>query len=143
LQLYGFSSPLEKELFQILIGVSGIGPKLALAILSGVSPEELLKSLHARDVNRLLSIPGIGRKMAERMVLDLQEKAQKIASRQSISLQEGFRPGMMAEDVVSALINLGYKRSQAEKAVENVIRELSELTLENVLKASLRVLSSN
>jgi Holliday junction DNA helicase RuvA len=143
LQLYGFSSALEKELFQILIGVSGIGPKLALVILSGVSPEELLNSLHARDTNRLLSIPGIGRKMAERMVLDLQEKAQKIASRRSIPLQEGFRAGMMAEDVVSALINLGYKRSQAEKAVENVIRELSELTLENVLKASLRVLSSN
>ncbi len=143
LQLYGFSSSLEKELFQILIGVSGIGPKLALGVLSRISPQELLSSLHARDLNRLLSIPGIGRKMAERMVLDLQEKAQRIGIRQSISMQERRPVDVMTEDVVSALINLGYKKSQAEKAVENVIRELSEPTLENVLKASLRVLAAN
>jgi Holliday junction DNA helicase RuvA len=143
LQLYGFSSSLEKELFQILIGVSGIGPKLALGVLSRISPQELLSSLHARDLNRLLSIPGIGRKMAERMVLDLQEKAQRIGIRRSISMQERRPVDVMAEDVVSALINLGYKKNQAEKAVENVIQELSDPTLENVLKASLRVLAAN
>ncbi len=81
LQLFGFSTPLEKEMFQILIGVTGIGPKLALNILSGITPEELLHSLDQRDMNRLQSVPGIGRKMAERMVVDLQEKARKIGSR--------------------------------------------------------------
>ena len=81
--------------------------------------------------------------MAERMVLDLQEKAQRIGIRRSISMQERRPVDVMAEDVVSALINLGYKKNQAEKAVENVIQELSDPTLENVLKASLRVLAAN
>jgi Holliday junction DNA helicase RuvA len=90
----------------------------------------------------LLSIPGIGRKMAERMVVDLQEKAQRIGIRQSISMQERCPADVLTEDVVSALINLGYKKSQAEKAVENVIRGLADPTIENVLKASLRVLAT-
>ncbi len=84
LQLYGFSTLLEKEIFQILIGVSGIGPKLALNILSGISAPLLIRSLGSGDLNRLLSIPGVGRKMAERMILDLQEKVQKLESRVSL-----------------------------------------------------------
>jgi Holliday junction DNA helicase RuvA len=143
LQLYGFSSSLEKDLFQILISVSGIGPKLALGVLSRISPQELLSSLHARDLNRLLSIPGIGRKMAERMVVDLQEKAQKIGIRRSLLTPERLPVDAMTEDVISALINLGYKKGQAEKAIENVIREVSDPTLENLLKATLQVLASN
>lgn len=142
LQLYGFSTPLEKELFQILIGVSGIGPKLAINILSGISPSELVRSLGSGDMARLVSIPGVGRKTAERMVLDLQEKAQKIQSRGVYP--QTVRPSAdgMAEDVVSALVNLGYKRNQAEKAVESVLQQAPEITLEKALKESLRVLST-
>jgi Holliday junction DNA helicase RuvA len=142
LQLYGFSTPLEKELFQILIGVSGIGPKLAINILSGISPSELVHSLGSRDMARLLSIPGVGRKTAERLLLDLQEKVLKIQSRGVYP--QTVRPSAdgMAEDVVSALVNLGYKRNQAEKAVESVLQQTPEITLEKALKESLRVLST-
>jgi Holliday junction DNA helicase RuvA len=140
LQLYGFSTLLEKELFQILIGVSGIGPKLALNILSGITPPELVHSLGSGDMARLISIPGVGRKTAERMILDLREKAQKIQTREAFPGTDRRRPDKMAEDVVSALVNLGYKKGQAEKAVESILRQTPEITLEKALKASLRVL---
>ncbi len=142
LQLFGFSTLLEKDLFQILIGVSGIGPKLAMNILSGITPRELLHSLDRRDVDRLLSVPGIGRKTAERMLLDLQEKARKIGSRWALPPQEKPTLEGVAEDVLSALLNLGYKRSQAEKAVESVFQQNPDLSLEKALKASLKILAT-
>ena len=142
LQLFGFSTLLEKDLFQILIGVSGIGPKLAMNILSGISPQELLHSLDRRDVDRLLSVPGIGRKMAERMLLDLQEKARKIGSRWALPPQEKPILEGVAEDVLSALLNLGYKRGQAEKTVESVFQQNPDLNLEKALKASLKILAT-
>ena len=142
LQLYGFSTLLEKELFQLLIGVSGIGPKLALNILSGISPPELIRSLSAGDMARLVSIPGVGRKTAERMLLDLQEKAQKVEARGALPRID-LRPAEgITEDVVSALVNLGYKKNQAEKAVESVLRQAPEITLEKALRESLKVLSA-
>jgi Holliday junction DNA helicase RuvA len=143
LQLFGFSTLLEKDLFQILIGVSGIGPKLALNILSGISPQDLLRSLEGRDMNRLQSVPGIGRKIAERMMVDLQEKARKIESRWALPPRESPPPGGPAsEDVISALLNLGYKKAQAEKAVESVFQQAPDLTLEKALKASLKILAT-
>ncbi len=142
LQLFGFSTPLEKELFQILIGVTGIGPKLALNILSGIRPEELLQSLDQRDMNRLQAVPGIGRKMAERMVVDLQEKARKIESRWALPPREKPPLEGVAEDVISALLNLGYKKGQAEKAVEIVFRQNPDLNLEKALKAGLKILAT-
>jgi len=142
LQLFGFSTPLEKELFQILIGVTGIGPKLALNILSGITPAELLQSLDQRDMNRLQSVPGIGRKMAERMVLDLQEKARKIGLRACLPASEPRPADGLAEDVISALLNLGYKRAQAEKAVERILRQGADFTLEEALKETLKILAS-
>ena len=142
IQLFGFSTPLEKEMFQILIGVTGIGPKLALNILSGIAPGELLQSLDQRDMTRLQSVPGIGRKMAERMVVDLQEKARKIGTRIAVK-PAGPRPmDGLAEDVISALLNLGYKKAQAEKAVEIVFRQGPDFTLEKALKESLKILAS-
>ncbi len=140
LQLYGFSTLLEKELFQILISVSGIGPKLALNILSGITPLELVHSLGSGDMARLISIPGVGRKTAERMILDLRDKAQKIQSREAFPRTDRRPPDDMAEDVVSALVNLGYKKGQAEKAVESILRQTPDITLERALKARLRVL---
>ena len=142
LQLFGFSSPLEKELFQILIGVTGIGPKLALNILSGITPEELLRSLDQRDMNKLQSVPGIGRRMAERMVVDLQEKARKIGARICLPPSERRPTGGLAEDVVSALLNLGYKKAQAEKAVERILCQDPNFTLEMALKETLKILAS-
>ncbi len=142
LQLFGFSTPLEKELFEILIAVSGIGPKLALNILSGISAPELLDSLDRRNIDRLLAVPGIGRKIAERMLLDLQEKARKISSRWALPAPERELPEGVAEDVISALVNLGYKRSQAENAAQSVFQENPDFSLEKALKESLKILAS-
>ena len=142
LQLFGFYTHLEKELFQILIGVTGIGPKLALNILSGITPQELLHSLDQRDMNRLQSVPGIGRKMAERMVVDLQEKARKIGTRVALPFSGPKPSDGLAEDVISALVNLGYRRGQAEKAVEVVFQQDQDLSLERALKTSLKILAT-
>ncbi len=142
LQLFGFSTPLERELFQVLIGVTGIGPKLALNILSGITPEELLLSLNQRDMVRLQAVPGIGRKTAERMVLDLQEKARKIAARLALEPSSPRPTDGLTEDVVSALLNLGYKKAQAEKAVESILRQDPNLSLEKALKETLKILAT-
>ncbi len=143
LQLYGFSTPLEKNIFQILIGVSGIGPKLALNILSGISPPLLIKSIATGDLTRLLSIPGVGRKMGERMILDLQEKAQKLETRVSLPPRAPFPTDEISEDIVSALVNLGYKKSQAESTVENIFQQRPTIKLEEALKESLKILSKS
>lgn len=143
LQLYGFSTPLEKEIFQILISVSGIGPKLALNILSGIAAPLLIKSIASGDLNRLLSIPGVGRKMGERMILDLRDKAQKLESRVSIPPRTPLPTDEISEDIVSALVNLGYKKSQAESAVEKIFQQRPEIKLEEALKESLKVLSKS
>jgi holliday junction DNA helicase RuvA len=142
LQLFGFSTFLEKEIFQILIGVSGIGPKLALNILSGIAPAELIASLQAEDVARLTTIPGVGRKTAERLVFDLKEKIGKIAVRDEAPKEAKRKKDQVVEDVVSALVNLGYRKNQAEAVVEQVWRQRPEASLEEVLKASLRALAA-
>jgi len=143
LQLYGFSSLLEKGIFQMLISVSGIGPKLGLNILSGIAPADLMRSLETGDVTRLMGIPGVGRKTAERLIFDLREKAHKIQADAALRPMD-FRPrGDFFEDVVSALVNLGYKKSQAEKAVETVIQETPGVNLEKALKESLKILAAS
>ncbi len=142
LQLFGFSTFLEKEIFQILIGVSGIGPKLALNILSGIAPAELIASLQAEDVARLTQIPGVGRKTAERLVFDLKEKIGKIAVRGEAPKEEKRKKDQLVDDVVSALVNLGYRKNQAESVVEKVWRQRPDASLEEVLKESLRALAA-
>ena len=142
LQLFGFSTFLEKEIFQILIGVSGIGPKLALNILSGIAPTELVASLQAEDVMRLMAIPGVGRKTAERLVFDLKEKIGKIAVRGETPKEEKKKKDQLVDDVVSALVNLGYRKNQAESVVEQVWRQRPGASLEEILKESLRALAT-
>jgi Holliday junction DNA helicase RuvA len=142
LQLFGFSTFLEKEIFQILIGVSGIGPKLALNILSGIAPAELIASLQSEDVARLTQIPGVGRKTAERLVFDLKEKIGKIAVQGERRKEEKSKKDQVVDDVVSALVNLGYRRNQADSVVEQVWRQRPEASLEEILKESLRALAA-
>jgi len=142
LQLFGFSTFLEKEIFQILIGVSGIGPKLALNILSGIAPAELIASLQAEDVARLTQIPGVGRKTAERLVFDLKEKIGKIAVRGETPKEDKKKKDQLVDDVVSALVNLGYRKNQAESMVEQVWRQRPGASLEEILKESLRALGT-
>jgi Holliday junction DNA helicase RuvA len=112
--LYGFLRPAEKQLFEKLMTVSGIGAKLAITILSGMAADEMAGAIRGNDVARLTRIPGIGKKTAERMVLELRDKLPPVAGTSTPTL-----PAMsaMEEDVLSALVNLGYQRAAAEKAL--------------------------
>jgi holliday junction DNA helicase RuvA len=111
--LYGFLRPAEKRLFEKLITVSGIGPKLAITILSGMAADELASAIRGNDLARLTKIPGIGKKTAERMVLELRDKLPEAAG--TAVPMPAMNP--LEEDVMSALVNLGYQRASAEKAL--------------------------
>jgi Holliday junction DNA helicase RuvA len=141
LQLYGFLTDLERQLFERLIGISGIGPKLAIAVLSGIDPRDLLTSVQRGDVARLTGIPGIGKKTAERIVLELKDRlAQMAAVPVPAGEVEAERPDRLRLDLLSALQNLGYHRPQAEKAIDTTLHAMSEATFERALKSALREL---
>lgn len=119
LSLFGFATRDEKKLFERLIGVSGIGPKLAITVLSGMPAAQLVSALRAGETARLIKVPGIGKKTAERMVLELRDKLADFTATAEVS---GGRRLPIAEDVLSALINLGYQRAAAEKATDSVVK---------------------
>ncbi|HSG38295.1 MAG TPA: Holliday junction branch migration protein RuvA, partial [Thermoanaerobaculia bacterium] len=137
--LFGFWTEREKLLFQRLIAVSGIGPRLAQVTLSGMPPDELLAAIAAGDLGRLATIPGVGKKTAERMVLELREKMRELAAELPEKAEAGGTPA--DQDVVSALVNLGYKASQAERAVAEARREKPDAAFNDLLRASLNRLS--
>jgi holliday junction DNA helicase RuvA len=147
LQLFGFWTAREKELFLKLTSVSGVGPKLAITMLSGMPAGELINAITNNDLVRLTSIPGVGRKTAERVVVELRDKLAVI----SLESREADRkaahelaPGEAAvrDDTISALMALGYPKAIAERAVSFALREEGERTIEAVLKRALRRLSS-
>ena len=136
--LFGFWTEREKLLFEKLIGVGGIGPRLARVILSGMAPEDLLTAIARGDLGRLATIPGVGKKTAERMVLELRDKMRELAA----ELPEQAAAAAPADqDVVSALVNLGYKGTQAERAVAEVRRERPDAAFHELLRASLNRMS--
>jgi Holliday junction DNA helicase RuvA len=139
LQLFGFQDPAEKQLFLLLLGVSGIGPKLAVNILSGIAADDLSRALREGDQVRLVAIPGVGRKLAERMIVELKDKLAGLAPA-GAEFARAEAGSQLLLDAVSALINLGYKRPDAEKIVREVLKR-GERSLENVLKESLRRMS--
>ena len=141
LVLYGFATLLEQELFERLIGVGGIGPKLALAVLSGIEPQDLIRAIQRGDVARLTAIPGVGKKTSERIVLELKDRlprAQVVAAEVGEVPLEG---GSLRDDVLSALLNLGYHRPLAEKAVATAIETAPDGGFEHALKQALRDLA--
>jgi Holliday junction DNA helicase RuvA len=117
--LYGFLRPAEKQLFEKLMTVSGIGAKLAITILSGMAADEMTAAIRGNDLARLTRIPGIGKKTAERMVLELRDKLPPVAG---ISISTMPEMSAMEEDVLSALLNLGYQRAAAEKALASAVK---------------------
>lgn len=129
--LFGFSSQMEKEMFELLITVNGIGPKLALNIISGIQIEELKSSIQTQNLARLVSVPGVGRKTAERILIDLRDKIEKL----EISTSGAFAASSVRNDAVAALLTLGYNRAAAEKAVRDVIKDSS--AIEEVIKDAL------
>jgi Holliday junction DNA helicase RuvA len=148
LQLYGFKTTRERELFQRLISVSGIGPKLGITMLSGMSADEIIASIRTNNLARLTSIPGVGRKTAERLVLDLRDK---IAALSSPALEEEFgaqtggatpsTADAIRDDALSALVNLEYPKAAAEKAITAAISEGGDISVEVILRRALRLLA--
>lgn len=138
LALYGFLRPSEKNLFEKLITVSGIGPKLAVTILSGMAADEMVSAIRGNDVARLTRIPGIGKKTAERMVLELRDKL-PVQSGGEIAAAPAMSP--VEEDVLSALMNLGYQRASAEKALASAMKNGGATTFEAMFRGALGGLS--
>ena len=139
--LYGFATLLEQELFERLIGVSGIGPKVALAVLSGIEPQEFIRAIERGDLARLTAIPGVGKKTSERIVLELKDRLPRGQVAEAIGGGEAADGPAMRGDVVSALVNLGYHRPLAEKAAEAAIKTIgsgSDASFERALKQALR-----
>ena len=149
IQLFGFKTTRERELFLQLISVNGVGPGLAIKLLSGMNADEMIASIRTNNLVRLVAIPGVGRKTAERLVVDLRDK---IAALSSPALEEEFAAraaasgapastDAMRDDAMSALSNLGYQKAAAEKAVKNAIDEDGDLSVEVILRRSLRSLA--
>lgn len=134
IELYGFGTGAEQALFEALLAVAGVGPKLALTILSGMESELLVRSIADQDIARLTTIPGVGKKTAERLALELKDKVFELAPAVRDSTGRGVR-----EDVVSALSNLGYKRRDAELALKKV--ETPAEDFETLLRQTLRMLA--
>ena len=118
LALFGFLTEREKTLFLLLLGVTGIGPRVALTVLSGMPPAELIEALRSKDARRLVAVPGVGKKTADRMVLELADKVANLAP----ETPAGESAAVASDDVVSALVNLGYRKSEAERAVDAISR---------------------
>lgn len=147
LQLFGFKTLQERELFLKLITVSGIGPKVAISMLSGMNADEIVAAIRTDNLARLTSIPGIGKKTAERLVIELRDKVA------ALTAAAGANPvssdGQMAavsgndvyDDAISALINLGYQRNAAEKALKKAVQEGTEMSVQKLLRRSLQLLA--
>jgi Holliday junction DNA helicase RuvA len=140
LLLYGFLTELERQLFEKLIGISGIGPKLAIAVLSGMDPRELMTSVQRGDVARLTGIPGVGKKTSERIVLELRDRLAQLPGAVPADAAPIDGGDRVRSDLLSALQNLGYHRPQAEKAIDATLQTMSNPTFEHALKAALREL---
>jgi Holliday junction DNA helicase RuvA len=139
LQLFGFATPLEQSLFERLIAISGIGPRVALAVLSGIEPESLVRAIRDADLGRLTSIPGVGKKTAERLVVEMRDRLPKMAD----TLPPGAPSAAddLRSDVLSALANLGYQRAAAERGLERVLTTSEARDFEDVLRAILKDLA--
>jgi len=140
LALFGFSSKLELDIFERLIGISGVGTRLALAVLSGLETQELVRAIRIADVARLIGIPGVGKKTAERIILELKDKLPITSEGQAEDTSLGDEAGGLRDDVMSALLNLGYHRALVERAVAEVMTK-STGDFEETLRQALRELA--
>jgi holliday junction DNA helicase RuvA len=139
LQLFGFVTALELGLFQRLISVSGIGPKLALAVLSGIEPADLIRAVKGSDIARLTRIPGVGKKTSERIVVELKDRLPKVD--EAAASEAADEASDVRDNLLSALVNLGYQRSSVERTVDSVLRRLESREFEPLLREVLKSLS--
>ena len=138
IQLFGFAAQLEQTLFERLIAISGIGPKVALGVLSGIEPTDLVRAIRQSDLARLTSIPGVGKKTAERIVVELRDRLPQAVPEMG-TLPAGEDD--VRSDVISALANLGYQRNAAEKALERVLGHATDRGFEPLLREVLKALA--
>ena len=138
IQLFGFKTARERDLFLRLISVQGVGPKLAITMLSGMSADEMVLAIRKDDLARLTSIPGVGRKTAERLVVELRDKMAEMGESKAA---ESLPRDSVFDDALSALINLGYQRAAAEKALNQAAKEGTEITVQKLLRRSLQILA--
>jgi Holliday junction DNA helicase RuvA len=137
--LFGFATPLELTLFERLIAINGIGPKLALAVLSGIEPADFIKAIRLQDVARLTAIPGIGKKTAERIGLELKDRLPATLTATGPEGAAATRPeDQLRDDLLSALVNLGYQRPLAERAIDTVLQRSNGAGFEAALREVLR-----
>lgn len=136
ISLYGFYAEAEKEMFELLISVSGIGPKIALSLLSGIQTDDLKNAIQSADISRIIAIPGIGRKTAERLVLELRTKVDQVKEEGAIAI-----PLNIKSEAVSALSTLGYNSKIAENIVRNILQSQPSLPLEELIKKALSELN--
>ena len=137
LVLYGFATSAELELFEKLISVSGVGPKVALGVLSGIEVDDLVHAIRGNDVARLTRVPGVGKKTAERLILELKDKIASL----HVGTAEPPAPSPKRSDLLSALANLGYSSAEADRAATEVLRLQPEASLGDLLRDALRVIS--
>jgi Holliday junction DNA helicase RuvA len=137
LELFGFLDGTEKELFGALLTVAGVGPRVAINILSGIPSDELIAALAAGNVARLVAVPGVGRKTAERLVVELQDRARKLGTR---AHADAAAPSPLEGEALSALLNLGYRQAEAERAVREALRQGADDTAA-VIRGALKRLS--
>lgn len=137
LVLYGFATPAELELFEKLISVSGVGPKVALGVLSGIEVEDLVQAIRGNDVARLTRVPGVGKKTAERLILELKDRIAGLHG----GTAEPQAPSPKRTDLLSALANLGYSAAEADRAATEVLRLQPDASLGDLLRDALRVIS--
>ncbi|HRH43933.1 MAG TPA: Holliday junction branch migration protein RuvA [Pyrinomonadaceae bacterium] len=144
-QLFGFKTVREKELFLLLISVSGIGPKSAITALSGMSADEIISAIRTNNLARLNAIPGVGKKTAERIVIELRDKITKLSAIAGEEMKSEGIPmssgDVVMDDAISALTNLGYQRAAAEKALNQAMQEGTEMSVQKLLRRSLQLLA--
>ncbi|MFV0387621.1 MAG: Holliday junction branch migration protein RuvA [Pyrinomonadaceae bacterium] len=145
LQLFGFNAEAEKVLFLKLISVSGIGPKVAIAMLSGMGADEIVLAIRTENLALLTSLPGVGKKTAERIVIELRDKLDSIDVRDDLQKTKVANKGDNAilDDTLSALVNLGYQQNAASKALKKAVDEDTEMTVQKLLRRSLQLLAKN
>ena len=138
--LYGFATGLEQDVFERLISISGIGPKLALSVLSGIETPDLVRAIRSQDVSRLTSIPGIGKKTAERIGLELKDRLPQSLQAAAETAKPASAEDALRDDLLSALMNLGYQRPVAEKAIDKELASASDQSFEQALRRVLKAL---
>lgn len=138
LTLFGFYTLAEKELFEILISINGVGPKLAQGVLSGISADEFKDAIINNNISRLVAIPGVGKKTAERMMIELRDKIDNVSASDS-NLSSGSYS--VKDDAVAALLGLGYNQKTADKIITNILSSNQQISLEELIKESLRNLN--